>query len=783
MNYRNSSERMCYLLLAIVFASRASMVCEGQSKRTNDPKAAVESGSSVVSFDTLLSADSYQLYGEVRMVGQQARLGGLLELLEPFRLFGSEPEELRKISKFVITNADALGSSRLFFASLPARSKLPQLVIGVEMPSPEEAAKFEPRLTKFMTGLVTPPPPPPPPANPSKAGDRAQTAPDKGEKPAEPQPNFFVKRQGSLLILSDKNFTFSDLRPKKSVLLSEDTSFRLARDRFQSEALFLYINIALTETQHPGQVSGEEVPTGQHGEPHVVTRQSVQSGEPKYGAASPAQVSTAPPSDNEAAIVMTVQPPPKAEGAPVATTQETSPSNQKENASSEAVMRALGSLLDRGVTEWPQAAALAIGSDGDLLVVRALLLDAPGKQSHAVPFIPLLITGPALAPGFSNVLPDDTEIVIEASLDLPKIFNSAVSTAGRTSGDGDPRGRQANNEGLLRAQIAGIEKKYDFKVDELLAAVGNEVVVSFPIKNLGITGTLPGSGPPPSPSVVLMISLKDRETVQKLLPRVLQAFGFGVPEGMLPSEGHEDVQVVSFGGLSFGFIGDYLVYATDPKALNQIADSFTSHKTLSTNPDYKNSANWQPQQVLGQIYISKALMDGYRASAKSPLYQGDPEIRDLMGRYDFAGEPISYALVGDGTGMLHEAHIPRNLIAMSIASMAVTSRPSVSNQAMAIYALTSIQSAESRYKEAKGQGSFAPLDVLVREKMLSKYDLERVGYRIDLTASGERFEATAVPTEYGKSGFISFFVDESGVLRAGDHAGQRATVADKPLDQ
>jgi hypothetical protein len=313
--------------------------------------------------------------------------------------------------------------------------------------------------------------------------------------------------------------------------------------------------------------------------------------------------------------------------------------------------------------------------------------------------------------------------------------------------------------------------------------VGNEVVVSFPIKNLGLGGNFPTPVPSPAPSIVFMIALKDRETVQKLLPRALQAFGFNVPQGMLPSTEHDDTQIVSFGGLSFAFIGDYLVYATDPKALNRIADGFANHKTLSTNPDYKNSANWQPQQVLGQIYISKALMDGYRASAKSPLYQGDPEIRDLMARFDFAGEPISYALMGDGAGVLHEAHIPRNLIAMSVASMAVTSRPSVSNQAMAIYALTSIQSAESRYKEAKGQGSFAPLDVLVREKMLSKYDLERVGYRIELTTSGETFEATAVPTEYGKSGFISFFVDESGVLRAGDHAGQRATVADKPLDQ
>jgi len=38
-----------------------------------------------------------------------------------------------------------------------------------------------------------------------------------------------------------------------------------------------------------------------------------------------------------------------------------------------------------------------------------------------------------------------------------------------------------------------------------------------------------------------------------------------------------------------------------------------------------------------------------------------------------------------------------------------------------------------------------------------------------------------VPVEYGKTGKLSFFVDESKVLRGGDHGGGPATVADKPL--
>jgi hypothetical protein len=48
--------------------------------------------------------------------------------------------------------------------------------------------------------------------------------------------------------------------------------------------------------------------------------------------------------------------------------------------------------------------------------------------------------------------------------------------------------------------------------------------------------------------------------------------------------------------------------------------------------------------------------------------------------------------------------------------------------------------------------------------------------------SGNKFEATAVPIEYGVTGTLSYFIDESGVLRGGDHGGGAATLADQPVD-
>ena len=55
------------------------------------------------------------------------------------------------------------------------------------------------------------------------------------------------------------------------------------------------------------------------------------------------------------------------------------------------------------------------------------------------------------------------------------------------------------------------------------------------------------------------------------------------------------------------------------------------------------------------------------------------------------------------------------------------------------------------------------------------------GYKIDLTASRDQFEAVAIPLDYGKTGKRSFFIDKSGVVRGDDHDGGRATIADKPV--
>jgi hypothetical protein len=102
------------------------------------------------------------------------------------------------------------------------------------------------------------------------------------------------------------------------------------------------------------------------------------------------------------------------------------------------------------------------------------------------------------------------------------------------------------------------------------------------------------------------------------------------------------------------------------------------------------------------------------------------------------------------------------------------------NEMIAISALTVIASAEQNYKAGAGKGSYGSIDVLIEQKLLQKEFLEKYGYRFDVNVLGDRFEVTAVPQEYGKTGKRSFFIDQTGVVRGDDHGGGPATSADKP---
>jgi hypothetical protein len=132
---------------------------------------------------------------------------------------------------------------------------------------------------------------------------------------------------------------------------------------------------------------------------------------------------------------------------------------------------------------------------------------------------------------------------------------------------------------------------------------------------------------------------------------------------------------------------------------------------------------------------------------------------------------------------LHELHLPKNLVLMMVAGVSATTNrtPLETNEEIGKAALYMISRAESTYKDGKGKGSYGTLDQLIAENLLSKEMVEKYGYKIEVTAMGTRFEATATPKEYGTTGRFSFFVDETRVIKGGDLGGSPASAGDPPM--
>jgi hypothetical protein len=283
----------------------------------------------------------------------------------------------------------------------------------------------------------------------------------------------------------------------------------------------------------------------------------------------------------------------------------------------------------------------------------------------------------------------------------------------------------------------------------------------------------------------LLIEVKDRDAARPLMPKILNGLGIGEANLIAQTEKHGDTEMVSYAGIfAYAFVGDFVVIS-DALGVRKVLDAYVDHHTLSSNTVFRNSRRWQSSRTTGQIYVSPALMDGYQDEIRKSSATMDVGLRDFLLGLSPNAEAITYALSDDGMGMRHELRLPKNYILMTIASVSSFTRnpPPEMNEGIASGLLQFIASIENQYKEGPGKGSYGSYQQLVDAKMLMPDQFDKYGYKFEVTASGDQFEAVATPKEYGKTGKRSFFIDKSGIVRGDDHGGGPATVADKPVQR
>ena len=773
-------------------------------------------------FETMLGADTYKLYGEVRNVGQLLSTGGAGEIVDPIIKLANPPPEFQSIIKFLKKNDEALATSRLLFASWPARADVPNAFVAIEFATPEEAAKFSPKLETFLPTVLPPvpiepepKPNPPPEAKPSEPGNQpmaetrkegTQASPPaekragsaRTEAPQEHLP-FVISHKGNLVFISDKSFKFEKLHPASSKALAEDQNFRIAYDRFSAESIFLYFNVGLEDRSKPKSSAGP-----------FVTEQEAERLRQEDTDASPDETPAKPPSDpsmpqprpaqetpNEPRNVMIAEVP--------RSTPEPTPTKQRQ-----AQMMAssqLGQMLDLlgiGEPQWPEAVGVALVLDNNEYVVRSILIEPPDRRKLPLPFVPQLVSGPPYAAEAPQVLPDDTELFVSASLDLSQTYEGMRKQAEIRAKASARQIQAAGKEPPLDA-FAEFEKNAGFKIkDDLLSALGNEIAVAGSLKTLGSAGFFgPPPAPKPSPSPgdtksdqeqkgsdvfpMLLIAVKDRDAARRLMPHVLDGLGMGEANMIAQVEKHDDAEIVNYAGMfAYAFVGNFLIIS-EAATVRHAVNAWTNRQTLASNNAFRNFTRWQSRQTLGQIYVSPALMDSYREQLKKQASKMDTALRDLMMSLSPTPQAISYSLTNEGFGALHELHLPKDLVIAMVAgtsaSMSAIKQGSPeTNEMIAIGGLRMVANAENTYSAGVGKGSYGTLDQLVTQKLVMLELFKNYGYNIDLVVVGDQFEAVATPVEYGKTGSRSFFVDKSGVVRGDDHGGGPATVGDKPIE-
>ncbi|HEX8456892.1 MAG TPA: hypothetical protein VF656_06330 [Pyrinomonadaceae bacterium] len=798
---------------------------------------APDENNSSVTFDTLLSADAYGVYAEMRSVGLQANSEELAQLLTPFKFDNNTaPEEVLALYEFIRSHVEALTTARAMFATMPVRAGLPETLLAVEMPSVEEARKFVPELRQFIATVIQPPTPAGGATSASTTKTSATTetasasrrrvrrdrrgqvvaAMEEDAKPAAAVP-FQIKRAGNLIALSNQNFTFKNLHGTEQPLLVNEPGFQAARTRFSTDALFIYFNtVRMTAStkqrmeayekeyrrqEESARAEAEKQTT--HSSSNVSdaaemdganTNADMEKGNSNIAVSR--QTRRANTNANVAVSPEDELPPPTPEATPTPapkSEQELAEERRREQSQMFAIQ--LSSLLfGRGAQSgeaWPESIGIGLSLEADSLVVRGLFVSQSAEQPlRPIPFLPVLLSGPSISPAAATVLPDDTDILLSVSLDLPQMYDYVASLM--KIADLVPASDE-KEKSSFGDQLATFERANNFRIrEELIAALGNEIAVGLPGNQLfgpRATSARRKSGddgaPPPPSAPIVVVALNDKESLQKLLPRVLSAFGFTGATEQTVLERHGQVEVLTFSNGTVAFIDRFLVSTSDPAMMRRITDAYNRGETLANSERYREPVRWQSRDAVGQLYVANELLKGiFEEVTKAVDDIEDPAIRAYLMRLNPDPGAITLVSTRDADGLMHELHLPKNLLSMFAANMLIEQKLSAqrASEFSAQWKLRMIHHGQTDHQ--KSHGRYGTLEELKAGAFIdeSLEPMQAEGYEIKLSISGDRFAATATPTGYPKQGRRSYYIDQTGQLRAADLGGKPATQSTPIID-
>jgi hypothetical protein len=792
-------------------------------------------------FEELLGADLYGAYVEVRKLATILDAPELKTLLGGAALFDAQASEILQLANFVTENSETLADARVVVTLLATRADLPQPLVAIQLPSAEAARLFEPKFRAFvaerrqalsaMTEL---------PARPGRDRGRRRAG-TRAQRSAAAVTRVSIRRMGSWLLASSRPFTLKRLGGTAGSL-ADSARFQTLRARFANDSVFVYVDTERSQQSWAMQMqqireaaevapAAERTTAATDEEPDDVQFKGeaagadlrAQGGQGEDGPATARGMGTivnAEP-DIELSPITIAKPP--AEGGEAGDKTTASPEISGEVAGPPAppteaqiAGRHFTSLLSGlvgGVPRLPGAVAAGVSVEGGSVALRVAVENAPGGPVGLIPFLPNVVAGPPVTVETSAAAPAANGILFATTLDWTRIFDlllgSAAEEGGSTaslaaiSSEGAPAeageetaGSPAVDDKSLTAEsrLAFIEKLLGFKLrQDLLPTLGNEIAVSLP---LDLFTRLPRGGPrletrggeeeerPAEPGIVGLVALNDPDRLRPLVPKLSLLFGMmgGAPAYSEKRNGYE---INSVGAFAYAIVDRFLLISDEVSYLRHAIDSYARGETLAQTNAYRDSTAWQAPQRLAHAYVSPELMSSAVRETKR-MAQGseDPVVISTLPQLDLAPEAITFAATDEGDFLIHELRLPISLGRIYAAAALISTREgdNIGAELMAASALNSIYYAEMSYKQGKDRNRFGTLEELIAEGLVDGSFVRRDDYKIELTVLGDRFEVTATPRDYGKTGRRSFYVDQSGIVRAADHKGRPATADDPPVD-
>lgn len=779
---------LCLLILSNLLLTTP---VAGQQKRRTAEKPAVKAPTPAPTptptptFDTLLAADSFKIYAEVRGVGGLVRSSAVNDVLEPILKLGGPPKDFVDFVNWMKSHADQLTTSRMLIAAWPSLKDVPEFVAAIEFSSAEEAAKFETPLNSMLPTVF--PPVTPPPSSPPSGEKAVMRPPAADQKPPAPVPGYALQRQGSLLLISSSPLQLKKLRPAGSKPLSEDPNFRVAYNRFASDPIFVFVDVNGIEKERQER----EKQWAEQEKKYEEERRAREEKQKAEEEQEKTELEEAPETSSDVEMTEVVK------GVEGPQTKSEPGQDPSQAAFTSAMLSAMTYALFSGPPVLPDAFAIGFSPESDSFDVRLLMIDAAGKTSDPVPLFSFVQLGAPIAPQSASVIPNDSELVMTMALDFQQLY-TRLQAPPRVFvvANGSPADANIPPPAPPEAPLVELEKLLKIKVkDDLLPLLGSEVALSLPLNAYnpfapprppGTTSAKDGAKDTKedTPASFIAISLRDKEGMQRLMPKIVEGLAGKAAAGLAQTERREDTEIVSYAGMfAYAFIDNFIVLSSDPANVRHVVDSYLKGATLSADVQFRNYTRWQPHEVQGQVYISSSYAESYKTWANDPNARITEEARAFLARLTATPQPITYSLSNDGFGKLHELHVPKNVLLVSVAGLATMANPpaTVTKEREAMSTMWTIANAERQYKE-KNKSSYGSVEELMAAEFLPKEALNSVNYKFEVMVTADGYSITAVPVEYGKSGKLSLFLDQTGTTRGADHGGSPGSASDPPIN-